>query len=1066
MIHSAVMSAGRTTGRTEANPPQYALLGPVEATVGGRLIPIPRPRQRAVLSYLLLRANKVVSVDQLGEALWGGAAPSTARTQIQGDISALRRAHRAVRVESPVHTRGPGYLIQVEPDQLDIELFRRHIAEARKEHQKGHWDAGFWQIQSALSLWRGLPFTDVTASFAASARNELLELKLSADELIVDFYVAQGDHKSAIADLTPLVAANPLHEELRRKLMLALFRDGRQSEALRYARDLRTQLAEQQGLTPGRSFLELEEAILRGDSSLDVPRPSPSVRISPEPAAVPAQLPRRPSDFTGREDYLETLDRLAFEESEPGQRTTVVALVGSAGVGKTALAVHWAHGVSSRFPDGQLYVNLRGYDQQSFMSSGDALSRILPSLGVPAEAVPSDLEDSANLFRSIVANKRMLVVLDNVLSANQVRPLLSANQDTLTLITSRSKLTGLAVREGARRVSVRTLEPEESVALLTRILGTERLRDDTAQATELAHMCNGLPLALRIAAANIANRQVSRIGDFVRELAASDVLSALHVTGDEDTSVRTVFDQSYATVSAAERRCFCLLSLIPGPDVSVEAICALSGTALPQVRRVLDQLLEAHLVDEPVSGRYSVHDLLRAYARSRIDHEVSEPDQDTAKERLVSWYLHSADNATRFLFPQWIRFELPEHTGPQPPVEFTDVQEAVGWLDREYANLLAAQREAADTPYSWLLADSLRGYFFVRRPVNDWLTAAHAALNAAKTHGDAHAQLACRLGLGQAYQRLGDYPRALQQHECALRLARRIGKPDAEIAAQGKVGSILVETGELVRAIPHLQEALAAGDDSAPDPVSLVTFSAIGMAYQQLGQLPEAVKIHRRALALAKKIESTSSEAYASANLGTALQTLGDLTGARQHIEHSITLLRQIGDQDVESACLAELAAVHLALGEPARAKEYAEHAWHLSGMVESPQWRIPVLSVLATVRRDLAQHERAVLMARQKRTPEFMARTLLAASRTALELGATDVATAKAGEAQQLAARLGYRVIEGNASIVLGELELSAGRLSAASRCAERAITILDGTKHRPGEDRARWLLKQTHLR
>jgi DNA-binding SARP family transcriptional activator/tetratricopeptide (TPR) repeat protein len=1065
MIHSAVITAGPDT-RSAANSPRYALLGPVEAVADGHAILIPRPRQRAVLSYLLLRANKVVSVDQLEEALWGGAAPSTARTQIQGDISALRRAHRTVEVEPPVHTKGPGYLIQVNEDQLDIDLFRRHITESRKEFQNGNWEAGFWQIQSGLSLWRGLPLADVTASFAASAQSELLELKLNADELIVDFHIAQGDHKSAIAALTPLVAAYPLHEELRRKLMLTLFRDGRQSEALRHARDLRTQLVEQQGLTPGRSFIDLEEAILRGDSSLDVPRPSQSVRILPKPAAVPAQLPRGPSDLTGRDEYLETLDRLAFEEADPSQRTTVIALVGSAGVGKTALAVHWAHRVANRFPDGQLYVNLRGYAGQSSMSSADALSRILPSLGVAAEAVPSDLEDSANLFRSIVANKRMLIVLDNVLSANQVRPLLSANQDTLTLITSRSKLTGLAVREGARRVTVKPLAPTESVALLTRVLGAERLRDESAQAAELARACNGLPLALRIAAANIANRPVARIGDFVRELTASDVLSALHVTGDEETSVRTVFDQSYATVSELERRYFCLLGLIPGPDISVKAICALAGTELPEVRQVLDQLLEAHLVDEPVSGRYAMHDLLRAYARSRVGQEVPEQGRAAAKDRLVSWYLHSADNATRFLFPQWIRLELPEYTGVQKPIEFGDVQEAVAWLDREYANLLAAQREAADTPYSWLLADSLRGYFFVRRPVNDWLSAAHAALSAATAHRDPHAQVATRLGLGQAYQRLGEYPRALQQFESALRLARRIGKADAEIACQGKVGSILVETGELVRAIPHLREALAAGTDSAPDPGRLVTFSAIGMAYQHLGQLPEAVEIHRRALALAKQIESTSSEAYASANLGTALQALGELPDARRHIEHSIALLRQIGDHDVESACLSELAAAHLALGQPARAMEYAERAWRLSNTVESPQWAIPVLSMLATVRHDLEQHERAVLLAHKKRTPEFMARTLLAASRTALELDSSDVATAKAREALQLASRLGYRVIEGNASIVLGELELSAGRLSAAAGYAERALTTFDGTKHRPGEDRARWLLDQARRR
>ncbi|MGH3381308.1 MAG: tetratricopeptide repeat protein [Actinoallomurus sp.] len=1032
--------------------------------MNGQAVEIRRPRQRAVLAYLLLNANKVISVNHLTEALWGGAEPSTARTQVQGDISALRRAFRMVRVSPPVHTRTPGYSITVGDGQLDIEVFQRYIADARSEYDHGNWETGVRLVRSGLELWRGTPLSDLTASYVEPAQSQLLELKLNAAELLAELYFGLGDYVTAAAEITPIVAAYPLHEELRRKLMLALFRNGRQTEALRHARELRAELAEQQGLTPGRSFIKLEEAILRGDPSLDVHTPSQSMHFSPKPVAAPTQLPSTPSDFTGRAEYLEALDKLAFPAVSSANPATVIALVGPAGVGKTALAVHWAHRTIDRFPDGQLYINLRGYDPRRSVTSLEALSRMLRGLGLAAEAIPSDLEDSANLFRSVVASKRMLVVLDNALSADQVRPLLSASQDTLTLITSRSKLTGLAVREGARRLTIKALATDESLTLLGRILGPERLRAESEEAAELAQACNRLPLALRIAAANIANQTAPRIAEFVRELAASDVLTALQVTGDEETSIQSVFDQSYTTVSETTRRCLRMLGLIPGPDFPMEAVSALTGTDLPETRQLINQLLEAHLVDEPAAGRYTMHDLLRAYARKRTKMEDSEKDRAEARERLLDWYLRSADNATRLMFPQWVRLAIPDSVTARQPITFEDSSEAISWLDGEYPNLLAALREAADTPHAWLLADSLRGYFFVRRLRTDWITAAGTALAAATAHRRPHAELASRLGLAQAYQWLGDHPRALQQYESALRLARRIGKSDAEIACQGNVGSILVETGELVRAIPHLQEALAVGADASQNPNQLVTLSAIGTAYQHLGQLPIAVEIHRRALALAGAVESISSEAYASANLGTALQAVGDLEEAESHIEHAIVLLRRLGDHDVESACLSELAAVHLDAGDIAKARHRAEEAWELSRTVESPHWAIPVLSMLATVRHDLDEHEHAIRLAHEKGTPEFIARTLLAAARTAAQVGATEFGSVKANGALQVATRLGYRVIEGNASIVLGELELAAGRLDPAIEHAQAALTIHKETGHRLGEIRARAVLDQAH--
>jgi DNA-binding SARP family transcriptional activator/Tfp pilus assembly protein PilF len=1044
---------------------RYALLGPVEVTVNGRLMDVQRPRQRAVLSYLLLNANKTVSVSELIEAMWGGAEPGTARTQVQSDISALRRAFKNEGIAIPVRTRAPGYFVASESGQLDIDFFKENFSNARREYERANIEASIEFIDSALGLWRGDPLSDLTASFVESAQLQLFEMRLSADELHAELNLMMGNYVAVVADVSPLVVKYPLHEELRRKLMLALFRSGRQADALWHARELRTALVEQQGLTPGRSFIEAEEAILRGDSSLDLLAPKQSVRLSPKPFSKPMQLPNEPSDFTGRAEYLRELGKLAFPAASLGNRAVLVALVGPAGVGKTALAVHWAHRNADRFPDGQLYINLRGYDSRRAVSSGEALSRMLRALGVGAEAIPSDLEDSANLFRSVVAGQRMLVVLDNALSADQLRPLLAASQDTVTLITSRSKLTGLAAREGARRLTLKPLAPGESMDLLGRLLGRESLRDEPEAVRQLTRVCNGLPLVLRIAAANIANQSSPRLADFVSELTSGDVLAALQVPEDEGTSVLSVFDQSYNRVSATTRRCLRLLSLIPGPDFTLDAVSVLTAADRHEARQLLYQLLEAHLVDQPVTGRYAMHDLLRSYARSKTEAEDSSQARAAARERLLSWYLRSADNATWQMFPHWIRLPIPDSVPDRHSIAFDSSSEAITWLDCEYPNLAAALREAADAPHIWLLADSLRGYFFVRRLVSDWIAATTAALAAATAHQHLHAELASRLSLAQAYQWSGDHPQALKEYESALRLARRTGKADAEVACQGNVGSILVEAGEPMRAIPHLREALDVAPDTLQDPNQLVTLSAIGTAYQHLGQLSVAVAIHRRALILARSISSVSGEAYATANLGTALHMIGSLDEARERVQDALVLLRQLGDRDVESACLSVIAEIYLDAGDAEQACDWAEQAWQLSCTVESPLWAIPVVSMHATVRCDLDEHERAIRLAQDKGAPEFIARTLLAAARTAAQVGAMEAGTANAHKALNIAVRMGYKVIEGNTLLALGELELAAGHRDVAVTCAQKALAIHKDTGHVLGETRASALLDRIDL-
>jgi tetratricopeptide (TPR) repeat protein len=592
------------------------------------------------------------------------------------------------------------------------------------------------------------------------------------------------------------------------------------------------------------------------------------------------------------------------------------------------------------------------------------------------------------------------------------------------------------------------------------------MRDDPDAARDLIAACNGIPLVLRIAAANIANQSSPRLADFVGELTSGDALATLRIPGDEEMSLRSAFDQSYARVSVPLRRCLRMLGLIPGPDFTLDTAAALIAAERQETRQLFYQLLEANLVDEPVAGRYALHDLLRMYARNRAEEEDSHQDRAQAKERLLGWYLRSADNATRLVFPHWIRLPIPESVPDRCSAEFSSSAEAIAWLDNDYPNLIAALREAPDAPQAWLLADSLRGYFFVRRQVDDWIAAATTALAAAMQHQQPDAELASRLSLAQAYQWSGDHPQALQQYETALRLARRTGKIDAEIACYGNVGTILVETGELARAIPHLRAALGVGPDTVRDPNQLVTLSAIGTAYQHLGQLTVAVEIHRRALVLARSIQSVSGEAYASANLGTALHAIGNFDEAMDRIKAALVLLRQLGDRDVESACLSQLAEICWDTGDLTRARHHAEEAWAMSSTVASPHWAIPVQSMVATARRDLQEHERAIQLAKEKGSPEFIARALLASARTGLDVGDREAGLANARRALHIAIEMGYRAIEGNALIAIAELELLAERLAVAADYAQQALAIHKETGHMPGKKKVYALLDRIDWR
>jgi tetratricopeptide (TPR) repeat protein len=480
---------------------------------------------------------------------------------------------------------------------------------------------------------------------------------------------------------------------------------------------------------------------------------------------------------------------------------------GTAGVGKTTLAVHWAHQVRDRFPDGQLYIDLSGYAHGPPLRPEQALSQFLRALGIRPEHVPVALAEAAALYRSVLADKRVLVVLDNASSADHVRPLLPANPDCLVMITSRNRLDGLVAVDGARRVALDVLPLQDAVALLATILGQDRVNAESQAAAEFAQICARLPLALRIAASHLAGYPGRRIADHVTALRHSDLFAALQVDGDEQAAVHAAFNLSYGALKPEGQFVFRQLGLAPSADVDVAAVAALIDQPQDQAGRLLAQLHATHLIEERSLGRFTCHDLLRRYAKERGEDEDSEQERAAAFDRLIRFYLRTTNAAAERLYPQLLR--LTPSPDPASGV-FAGSAEALAWLDCERPNLVAAVQAAharGRSDLAWLLADALRGYFNLRRHMSCWFAVARTAVAAAGHHP--MPQASARMSLGRAYQCVARYPEAVEQYTAALELCRQVGWDRGAAAALNNLGIIDQQRGQWDRAVQRYAESLA-----------------------------------------------------------------------------------------------------------------------------------------------------------------------------------------------------------------------------------------------------------------
>jgi DNA-binding SARP family transcriptional activator/tetratricopeptide (TPR) repeat protein len=1073
---------------------EVRLLGPVEVWVGERRLSLGPRKQRLVLAVLALESNRVVPVERLIEVLWPDRPPASARGAVQVCVSRLRTLLAEAGAAAPATpvalvSQPGGYSLRVEPALVDAHRFRLLVEQAAA----GPDEVAARLLRSALALWRGEPLLGTaTGEIGRRLGQPLAEARLGALDRRMDADLRLGRHREIVDELVAVVAEHPLRERFAAQLMLALYRCGQPSRALEVYRTSRRRLVDELGLEPAAELQELHEAVLRTDPALDlVPAPAAS---APAPAPEPRQLPADVATFVGREAELAELDGLLLSGAPP----PVAVVTGSAGMGKTALALRWAHRNVGRFPDGQLYVNLRGHSTDPALTAAEALAALLGGLGTAPESVPLAEGEQAGLYRSLLAGRRLLVLLDNAASPAQVRPLLPGSATCTVIVTSRNDLRGLTALGDARRLTLDVLPEPDALALLDRVLGGGRVGAEPAAAAELVALSARLPLALRIAAAQLTGRHHGTFAGYAAELRAGNRLAALAVLGDDQAAIRAAFELSYAALPMPARRLFRLLGLVPGPDVTAAAAAALAGAGLADATGWLDQLTSAHLVDQHEPGRFSFHDLLRLYALELARAHDPEPDRRDALRRLIDGhYLVTVDAAARLLYPHVLRLpdapvgappppaslpppaSRPPPASPAPPAtpgvperaaEFVAASAASDWLDRELPNLLAAILAAAEQELprsAWLLADSLRGYFWLRCEPLGWLAVARCALAAADSAGDRPAQAAAYLSLGALDSRQDRPRQAIDGYTHALRLARETGWRHAQAAALGNLGSVYHDIGEMDLAADHLASALELNRQLGLVEGQAVNLAHLGWLYADLGRLEEAAAQFRAALELDRQTGSRSGEAVDLTNLGEVYHKLGHLDAAQDCVTQGLTLHRAIGDRGSEADALASLAAVHAEAGRYAEALRLARKALadvRAEGHLEYEANALHALAGICVLVDDHRQavdlYQEALRLGPGGSLRRKVPRTLVGLATAYQRLGAADAATAHAVRGLRLARRYGYQVDAGLALTCLAEIRLAAGEPAAAIDYAGQALAVHAETGNLLGSARTHLVL------
>ncbi|WP_198655420.1 AfsR/SARP family transcriptional regulator [Streptomyces geranii] len=935
---------------------RFQLFGQLRAWRGDAEVDLGQLQQRVVLAVLLLNSGRPVGRERLMDAVWGGTAPARAANLLQRHASGLRRAlepERSPRAPSGLLTwTEAGYLLTLGTGRLDLRDVDRLIDQAHAARAGGDLSATARALHAALDLWQGRLCEGMSSPLLDAERDRFEERRLSVLEERIEADLLLGDDFDLVGEVRRLTVEHPLREGLHGLLMLALHRGGRQAEALAVYHHARRLLRDELGIEPGQRLRRLHARILAADPELDAPhapdppRTAPITRAAPPPMAepttvVPAQLPHPMAGFVGREDALAQLDALlpggpaTADVPEPpvnGGAVVITAIGGTAGVGKTTLAVHWAHRIRARFPDGQLYVNLRGYDPSgSAMKPAEAIRGFLDALGVPPHRIPVDLNGQLGLYRSLLANRRMLVVLDNAHDADQVRPLLPGSPDCFSVVTSRDRLTGLIATDGATPVALDLMSRAEATGVLGRRIGAHRLAADPEALRDIITSCARLPLALAVVAARAATHPQFPLAALAKELHASGGPLSLLDGGDEATNVRRVFSWSYRRLSAPAARLFRLLGLHPGPDLGTAAVSGLAGLPPAEARPLLTELTESHLLSEPAPGRFTLHDLLRDYAAELALTHDPLPERNTAVRRMLDHYLHSAHRASLHLNPHRddpLTEPLPEPAaGPVVGEDFADHQEALTWFTTEHAVLLAVQERAVVTQLNthvWQLAWTLMPYFDRGGHWQDSVAVHRRALEAARRQRTRRGRAVSHGCLAYAYMRLSRYEDVATHLRRALDLYEALGDPVGQAHAHRTLAWLGDREGRYEEALVHTRRSLLLFESAGHRTGQARALNALGWFCSQQGRHEEGLRHCERALRLQEATGDRFDQADTWDSLGRLHHRLSRFEEAAECYRRALDLYREKGDRYNEADTLSSLGDVHLA----ARDAGAARAAW------------------------------------------------------------------------------------------------------------------------------------------
>ncbi|WP_158645497.1 AfsR/SARP family transcriptional regulator [Stackebrandtia albiflava] len=971
----------------------FRILGPLEVSDDSGPVRIPGRHQPRLLAALLLEAGKVVPLHRLVDTLWDDHPPATARRQVQNAMASLRRV-----VTSGIETVGDGYRLTT--DRLDATTFVRWVREAAEAASRDDHALAHALLCRALDLWRGPALAGLPGRLLASAAARWDERRLEAHENRMETELALGQPGRVIGEARELLDAQPNRQRLCGLLMLALHRSGRTSEALALYGSLRRRLADDLGIDPGRAIRDVHRAILRDDASPPGPR-APATSSVP----IPAQLPNT-ADFTGRAEELATLDALA-DDTATGTVVTVIS--GTGGVGKTALALRWAHRRADRFPDGQLFVDLRGYDDAEPLTPSEVLHRFLRALGHPADAVPAELDEASALFRSTLHGRRVLVVLDNARTVAQVRPLLPAGPGSLALVTSRDRLTGLVALDGARPLGVDVWSPGESRRLLTELVGADRVDREPAAADRIVALCGGLPLAIRIVGATITTRPRHRLAEIAAELEDGDRLDRLAIPGDPRATVADGIRLSVRTLEPATRRCLHLLATVPTEDFPDSLAVAVTGLPEADARRHIGLLTAAHLLERPRDGRLRFHDLVRLYARREGETLLSRRESEAAVTRLLDWW-HDCEDITEYDDRAATVTAFAAHPGVWRAARPLAANVHEGRDPRRIRALarlgLAAAETASDLHGQAVMHNLVAGTYWVSQRMDEATAAGELALRAARSSGDPVLTARQLATMGVFTQLTGDQADSKTYLLEALRLCERHGDP-ADIAARlAPLGSVCVALGDYDEAEEYLTRALEATTD---DRVTEDVVNQLAVLCLDRGRYREGLRWVDRALR-----DPDAPRRYMSLQIRVRLSlAMGRAEAAHADLK---TVLDERYDAHPQQSGRRELlAAYHLLTGELDLALHHATEFLRGAGRTTSVFHDAHAELVSAIVRDARREHPAAIRHARAAERafrrmsgPLRRGRALAVLASAHAGLGEYDVAAGYRGRAAEIFARLG----------------------------------------------------------